>query len=98
MQNVEKWLRNKKFVVIDYANVANWDMGDLVHFLRLFDYRIHSYVGIERIFINNVLFKLNFHIKLVSFKNIDICPIYGSKSFIFGAYAQIWSYNILLIS
>ena len=40
-------------------------------------------------FIANVNFRLTFHIKLVSFENIDICPIYGSKSIIFGVYAQI---------
>ena len=46
----------------------------------------------------NVQFRLTFHIKLVSFKNIDICPIYGPKSIIFGAYDQIWAYSILLIT
>ena len=35
---------------------------------------------------------------MVSLKNIDICPIYGPKSIIFGAYAQIWAYSILLIT
>ena len=35
-----------------------------------------------------MLFKLIFHIKLVSFKNIDIWPIYGPKSIKFGAYAN----------
>ena len=39
---------------IDYAHVANWDMGDLVLFLRLFDHIIHSYVGIELIFMKKV--------------------------------------------
>ena len=34
----------------------------------------------------NVKFRLTFHIKLVSFKNIDIGPVYGSNSIIFGAY------------
>ena len=29
---------------------------------------------------------------------IDICPIYGPKSIIFGAYAQIWEYSISLIT
>ena len=38
-----------------------------------------------------------FHIKLISIKNIDICPICESKSIIFGAHAQIWAYIILLI-
>ena len=42
MQNIEKWLSYNGYVGIDYANVANWDMGDLVDFLRLFDHRIHS--------------------------------------------------------
>ena len=37
-----------------------------------------------------------FHIKLVSLKNIDICLIYGPKSIIFGAYAQIWAYSIYI--
>ena len=46
----------------------------------------------------NEKFRLTFHIKLVSFKNIDICPIYGSKSIIFDAYVQIWAYSILLIT
>ena len=41
-KNIEKWLSYNEFVGIDYAHVANWDMGDLVHFLRLFDNRIHS--------------------------------------------------------
>ena len=41
---------------------------------------------------------LTFHIKFVSLKNIDIYPIYGPKSIIFGAYAQIWAYSILLIT
>ena len=70
-------------------------MGDFVNFLRLFD---HSLVDIELIFIENVKFRLTFHIKLVSFKNIDICPIYGPKFIIFGAYVQIWAYSILLIT
>ena len=34
---------------------------------------------------------------MVSLKNIYICPIYGPKSIIVGAYAQIWAYSILLI-
>ena len=42
MQNIEKWLRNNKFVGIDYANVVNWEMGDLVYFLQLFDHVINS--------------------------------------------------------
>ena len=46
----------------------------------------------------NVNFRLTFHIKLVSFKNIDICIINGPKSIIFGAYVQIWAYSILLIT
>ena len=53
---------------------------------------------IELVFIENVKIILTFHIKLVSFKNINICSIYGPKSIIFGAYAQIWSYSILLIT
>ena len=36
---------------------------------------------------------LTFHIKLVSFKNIEILLIYGPKSIKFGAYAQIWLYH-----
>ena len=41
--NIEKWLSYNEFVGFDYAHVANWDMRDLVLFLRLFDqYRIHS--------------------------------------------------------
>ena len=47
---------------------------------------------------NNVYFMLTFHTKLVSFKNIDICPIDRPKSIIFDAYAQIWAYSILLIT
>ena len=35
---------------------------------------------------------MGFHVKLVSFKNIDICLIYGPKSIIFGAYARIWAW------
>ena len=46
----------------------------------------------------NVYFRLTFHIKLVSFTNIDICTIYGPKSIILGAYVQIWAYSILLIT
>ena len=42
-----------------------------VHFLRLFDHRIHSQVDIELIFIENVNYMFNFHIKFVSSKNID---------------------------
>ena len=41
-KNIEKWLSYNKFVWIDYANVANLDMGNLVHFLRLFDHRLHG--------------------------------------------------------
>ena len=33
-------------------------------------------------------FKLSFHIKLVSFKNLDIWSINGPKSIKFGAYAK----------
>ena len=40
-KNIEKRLSYNEFVGIDYAHVANWDMGDLVLFLRLFDHRIH---------------------------------------------------------
>ena len=43
-------------------------------------------------------FRLTFDIKLVSFKKIDICITYEPKSIIFGAYAQIWAYIILLIT
>ena len=41
---------------------------------------------------------LTFHVKLVSLKNIDIYSIYGPKSLIFVAYAQIWAYSIFLIT
>ena len=34
-KNIEKWLSYNKFVGIDYANVANRDMGDLVHFFAI---------------------------------------------------------------
>ena len=48
-------------------------MGDFGHFLRLLDHRIHSKVDIELIFIiEKVKLRLFLHIKLVSFKNIDI--------------------------
>ena len=57
-------------------------MGVFVHFLQLFDHRIHSCVDIELILIDNVKFRLNFYMKLVSFKNIDTCPIYGPKSYL----------------
>ena len=70
-------------------------LGDFGQFLRLFDHRIHIKVDIELIFIENVKFKIIFHIKLVLFKNIDI---YEPKSIIFGVYAQIWAYSILLIT
>ena len=44
-------------------------------------------------------YRLTFHIKLVSFKNIDIFQIHGPKSIIlFGAYAPSWVYSILLIT
>ena len=44
-------------------------MGDLVHFMRLFDQKIHSQLGIELIFEENVqVIRLTFHIQLVSFK------------------------------
>ena len=42
MKNIEKRSSYNEFVGIDYAHVANWDMADLVLFLRLFDHRIHS--------------------------------------------------------
>ena len=54
-------------------------------------------IYIELLFIENVKVRLTFHIKLVSFKNIIIFPIYGPKSIIFGAYAHIWAYSIYLI-
>ena len=31
-KNIEKWLSYNEFVGIDYAHVANWNMGDLVIF------------------------------------------------------------------
>ena len=43
-------------------------------------------------------FGLTFHIKLVLSKNIDIWPIYGTKSTKFDAYAQIWAYGFWLIT
>ena len=46
-------------------------MGDFVHFLRLFDHKVHSKLDIELIFIENVKNMLNFHIKFFSSKNID---------------------------
>ena len=39
---IEKWLSYNAFVGIDYANVANGDMRNSVHFLQLFDNIIHS--------------------------------------------------------
>ena len=69
-------------------------MGNLVNFC---DY-LTIEVCIELIIIENMKIRLTFHIKLVSFENIDICPIYGPNSIIFGAYVQIWAYSILLIT
>ena len=43
-------------------------------------------------------FRLTFHIKLVSFKNIDIWLIYGLESIKFVAYVQIWAYGFWLIT
>ena len=43
-------------------------------------------------------FKLTFHIKMVSFKNIDIWPIYGPKSIKFGAYTKYGHIVFLLIT
>ena len=43
-------------------------------------------------------FWLTFHIKLVSFKNIDISLIYGLKSTKFRAYAHILAYGLWLIT
>ena len=40
-----------------------------------------------------MIFRLTFHMKLVSFKNIDIRLIYGRNTIKFGAYAQIWAYG-----
>ena len=31
-KTIEKWLSSNKFVGIDFANVANGDMGDLIIF------------------------------------------------------------------
>ena len=50
-------------------------MGDFGHFC---DY-LTTEVDIELIFIENVTLRLTFHIKLVSFKNIDICSIDGQN-------------------
>ena len=70
--------------------------GRICSILRISDHRIHIEVEIELIFIENVYNRLNFHKKLVSFKNIDICPIDVSKSIIFGA--NLRAYSILLIN
>ena len=53
---------------------------------------------VKLISIKNVNYRLTFHIKLVTFENIDICPIYRPKSIIFCAYIQIWANSILLIT
>ena len=44
-KNIETLLSSIVLSEISFANIANWDMGDFVHFvhfLRLFEHRIHS--------------------------------------------------------
>ena len=42
--------------------------------------------------------RLTFYIKLVSFKNIDIWPIYKPNFIKFGTHAQIWAYGFWFIT
>ena len=41
-KNIETLLSSIVLSEISFANIANWDMGDFVHFLPLFEHRIHS--------------------------------------------------------
>ena len=65
-------------------------MGNFVHFcdvmalVSIFE-RILSYRS-QRIY--SLGLRLTFHIKLVSFKNINILPIYWLKTIKFGVYAH----------
>ena len=103
-ENIEKWKSLKLFGEVNFAINANWDMGNFVHFLQFFGLSIHISTGIS-IELSAITFieyivqaYLAFHTKLVSFKYIDIWPIYEPKSIKFGVYAQIWANGFWLIT
>ena len=73
-------------------NIANRVMDNFVHFWWSFRLSVHNSTDIE--LTEYMKFRLTFHIKLVSFKNIDIRPIYEPKSIKFSAYAQIWPFLV----
>ena len=98
-KNIEKWLINRKFVGIDSAIVANWGNARFVHFLWSYPpYSIAISLDIELLVIENILFRLTFLLKVVSFKNIDIWLNYGPKTIKFGARAHIWACGVLPIT
>ena len=59
-------------------------MGNFVHLWQFYGLNIHISTDIEPLLTQNMKFRHTFYIKLVSFKHIDIRPI-------FGAYVHIWA-------
>ena len=90
-KNIEKCRRKSDLSKAHFWNIANWDIGDFVHFLQFFSPNIHILAVIELGIDWEVYFKTTNHIKLLSLKNIDIWPSYGQKTMKFGGRAHIWA-------
>ena len=75
-----------------FAIIANRYKSNFVHFRQFCGLIIYISTNITE----NMKFRLIFHKRLVSFKNIDILLIYGQKSIKFGTYDQIWVYVFLV--
>ena len=66
-------------------------------FCDLFSHRIAIAINIGLLLMKNMKFRLTIHLKLVSFKNIDIWLNYGPKTIKFIAHAHIWACGFLPI-
>ena len=90
-ENIEKCRRRSDLREAHFWNIANRDIGDFVHFWLFFWPNIHILAVIELEIDWEVYFKTTNHIKLLSWKNIDIWPSYRPKTMKFGGRAHIWA-------
>ena len=90
-KNIEKCRRRSDLSEAHFWNIANWDIGDFVHFWQFFWPNIHILAVIELGIDWEVYFRTTNRIKLLSLKNIDIWPSYGQKTMKFGGCTHIWA-------
>ena len=85
--NIETSLSSIVLNEISFANIANWDMGDLLIFANIWAQNAQLSI-----------YWADIHMMFISSKYIDNWLINGLKSIEIGAFVQIWSYSILFIS